>query len=204
MWAIRLRRRHLEKKYTLPGPVGETQHRAPPGTRDKLEAGEMVMKTETLQDMYLKELRDLYGSEKLLMKWLPKLIDKARLPELRRALTQHLAETGNHVSRLEQIFRTHGQNPAAKTCRGLKGILREADDDLAVDATPFVVDAAIVAAAEQIEHYELAAYGTLQSYAIHLGYDEAVRLLQKTLDEERAADKSFTEIALSHMHAEAA
>jgi ferritin-like metal-binding protein YciE len=164
----------------------------------------MVMKTETLQDMYLKELRDLYGSEKLLMKWLPKLIDKARLPDVRHTLTQHLTQTGNHVSRLEQIFRIHGEKPAVKTCKGLKGILAEAEDDLAVDAAPVVGDAAIVAAAEQIEHYELAAYDTLQSYAIHLGHDEAVRLLQATLDEERAADKSLTEIALSHMHIQAA
>jgi len=162
------------------------------------------MKTETLQDMYLKELRDLYGSEKLLMKWLPKLIDKARLPEVRHTLTEHLTQTGNHVSRLERIFQIHGEKPATKTCKSLKGILAEAKDDLAVDAAPVVGDAAIVAAAEQIEHYELAAYGTLQSYAIYLGHDEAVRLLQATLDEERAADKSLAEIALCHMHLEAA
>jgi ferritin-like metal-binding protein YciE len=161
------------------------------------------MKMETLHDLYLKELRDLYGSEKLLVKALQKLAGKAESPELREALERHLEQTRGHVSRIEQVFQIHDEKPVGKRCKGLVGTLQEVDDDVSDDATPLVRDAAIIAGAQQVEHYEIAAYGTLNSYAIHLGYDEAAKLLQKSLDEEYAADRNLTEIAMNRVNVEA-
>ena len=161
------------------------------------------MKTETLQGLYLRELHDLCGSEKLLLEALPKLAAKAELPEIHQALIQHLARGRSHVSRLERLLQLEGEKPAAKRNKGLEGILEEADEDVASATVPSVRDAAILGAADQIGHYEISAYGTLHSYAVQLGHAEAVRLLQETLDEERAAVKHLAEIALSHLRVEA-
>jgi len=161
------------------------------------------MKTETLQDLYLKELRDLYGSEKLLGKWLPKMMDGVELPELRMAIASHLNEIREQTSRLEKIFQMHGERPTIKNSKALEGILREADEDITDTGNPALREAAIVAAMQQVKHYEIAAYGTLQAYAVHLGHQDAGRLLQTTLDEERAVDRKFTEIALNHLRVEA-
>jgi ferritin-like metal-binding protein YciE len=160
------------------------------------------MKTETMQDLYFKELRDLYGSEKTILKSLPKMMERAELPELRQALANHLNETRGHATRLEKIFEIHGQKPSIKNDKALEGILHEGEQDIADSATPSVRDAAILAAAQQVEHYEIAAYGTLQTYATHLGHSETGKLLQATLDEERAADRKLTEIALNHLKIE--
>jgi ferritin-like metal-binding protein YciE len=157
------------------------------------------MRTESLQELYFKELRDLYGSEKLIVKSLPKFAEAAQLPELRQALAGHLSEARGQVSRLEQIFQLHNQKPAIKQGKALDGILREAEEDLAEVSDPALRDAVMVAALQQVKHYEIAAYGTLQAYAIHLGHSEAGKLLQMTLDEERAADRKLTEITLNHL-----
>ncbi len=162
------------------------------------------MKMETLHELYLKELRDLYGSEKSLVKALPKLAAKTELPELREALEHHLEQTREHVSRIEEIFQIHGEKPATKRSKALEGILQELDEDVSADAKPFVRDAAIIAGAQQVEHYEITAYGTLNSYAMHLGHDAAAKLLRKTLDEERSADEMLTGIAMSRVNVEAA
>ena len=161
------------------------------------------MKTETLQDLYFKELRDLYGSEKLIVKTLPKFTEAAQLPELRQALAGHLSEARGQVARLEQIFELHRHKPAIQQGKALEGILREAEEDLGEVSDPALRDAVMVAALQQVKHYEIAAYGTLQTYAIHLGHSEAGKLLQATLDEERAADRKLTEIALNHLRVEA-
>jgi ferritin-like metal-binding protein YciE len=162
------------------------------------------MKLQTLHDLYLKELRDLYGSEKLLVKALQNMAAQTELPELRQALEQHLEQTREHVSRLEQVFHLHGEKPATKRCKALEGILKELEDDAGADAAPFVRDAAIIAGTQQVEHYKIAAYGTLSSFAMHLGHDAAAKILQKTLDEERAADEKLTEIAMNRVNVEAA
>lgn len=162
------------------------------------------MKMETLHDLYLKELRDLYGSEKLFVKALQKLSAKAELPELGQAIEEHLEQTREHVSRIEQVFQIHNEKPVSKRCKAVEGILQELDDDVSADATPFVRDAAIIAGLQQVEHYEITAYGTLNSYALHLGHDAAAKLLQKTLDQERAADEKLTEIAMNRVNVEAA
>jgi ferritin-like metal-binding protein YciE len=162
------------------------------------------MKTDTLQDLYLKELRDLYGSERLLAKWLPKAMETADLMELRQALSNHLTEIRNQTGRLERIFQIRGQKPAAKNGKALEGILQEADEDMADAANANIRDTVIVAAMQQIKHYEIAAYGTLHAYATHLDYTEDGRLLQATLQEERATDRKLTEIALNYLKLEAA
>lgn len=162
------------------------------------------MKTETLQDLYMRELSDMYGSEKLLTKSLQKMMETADLMELRQALGNHLSETRGHVARIEKIFQTHGEKPANRNGKALEGILQEADEDIADAGNPAVRDTAIAAAVQQIEHYEIAAYGTLQAYATHLGYTEGGKLLQATLQEERAADRKLTEIALNYLRVEAA
>jgi ferritin-like metal-binding protein YciE len=161
------------------------------------------MKTETLQDLYLKELRDLYGSEKLLVKSLPKLMENTELPKLRKALGHHLEEAHGQVTRLEEIFQSHGEQPGIKKPRILEGILREAEDDLSETPEPSLRDAVVVATLQQIKHFEIAAYGTLQSYAVHLGYADTGRLLQTTLEEERAAERTFANVALNHLRVEA-
>jgi ferritin-like metal-binding protein YciE len=160
------------------------------------------MKTETLQDLYAKELQDLYGSEKLLVKWLAKMSESADQNELRQALANDAADARAQLGRLEKIFQLHGEKPVARGGKSLEGILREAEDDMAEAANPGVRDAVIVAAVQQAKHYEIAAYGTLQAYAIHLGHNDAARFLQTTLQEERAADRKLTAIALNYMRVE--
>jgi ferritin-like metal-binding protein YciE len=162
------------------------------------------MKTETLHDLYLKELRDLFGSEKLLAKWLPKIMETADLMELRQAIGQHLNEVRGQITRLEKIFQVHGEKPAIKNGKVLEGILREAEEDLADAGNATIRDTVIVAAIQQIEHYEIAAYGTMHAYATHLDYVEDGKLLQATLQEERAADRKLSEIAMHHLKLEAA
>lgn len=157
------------------------------------------MKTETLQDLYMKELRDLYGAEKLLVKTLPKFMSQAELPELRQALSHQLEEARGQLTRLERVFQIHGEKAETKKPRVMEAILREAEEDIGDAAEPSLRDAAIVAAGQQIKHNEIAGYGTVQAYAIHLGHGEASRLLQQTLDEERSADQKLTEIALNHL-----
>jgi len=162
------------------------------------------MKTETLQDLYLKELRDIYGSEKLIVKALPKIMETADLIELRQALSRHITEARGQIVRIEKVFQIHGEKPTVKNSKALEGILQEAEEDIADAGTPTLRDTAIVAAVQQIKHYEMAAYGTLMAYATHLDYTEDGRFLQATLQEERAADRKLTEIALNYLKLEAA
>ena len=160
------------------------------------------MQTQTLQDLYLKELRDLYGSEKQLSKWLPKIADRAETPELRRALANHLSETRGHASRLEKIFQNHNEKAAVKNGKDIEGIPAEAEDDIADCANPALRDAAIVAACQQIEHYEIAAYGTLQTYALHLGHADSGKMLEQILEEERGQARKLADIATNYLKVE--
>jgi ferritin-like metal-binding protein YciE len=161
------------------------------------------MKLESLHDLYLSELSDLYSAEKQIVKALPKMIDKTQSPELRQALEDHLDETNGHVERLEQVFEMHGEKPQRQKCKGMEGILAEGDELVGRDATPVVRDAAIISAAQRVEHYEMAAYGTVRTYAEQLGHERAAETLQATLDEETAADEKLTTIALQRVNVEA-
>jgi len=156
----------------------------------------------TLQDLYGKELQDLYGSEKQLVDWLSKMAESADQTELRQTLGNYSTEARGQLSRIEKIFQMNGEKAVSKSGKILEGIIREAENDMAEAGNPSLRDAVIVAAVQQAKHYEIAAYGTLQAYAIHLGHSDAARLLQATLQEERAADRKLTEIALNYMRVE--
>lgn len=161
------------------------------------------MKLETLQDLYLLELKDLYSAEQQIIKALPKVIEKANSPDLRAALEKHLKETRNHVTRLEQVFQMHGEQAKKEKCKGMEGVLDEGDELVGKDATPAVRDAAIISSCQRVEHYEMAGYGTVRTYAEQLGHERAAALLRQTLDEEAAADEKLTQIANSRVNIEA-
>jgi ferritin-like metal-binding protein YciE len=155
------------------------------------------MKLESLHDLYLYELKDLYSAEDQIVKALPKMIEKAESTDLRGALEHHLEETRGHVSRLEQVFQMHGEDAEKQKCKGMQGVLDEGDEMAGKNATPAVRDAAIISACQRVEHYEIAAYGTVRTYAEQLGHQRAAAVLKQTLDEELAADKKLTQIANS-------
>ncbi len=161
------------------------------------------MKLESLHDLYLLELKDLYSAEDQILKALPKMIEKAQSSDLRTALSNHLEETRIHVTRLEQIFQMHGEDAEKEKCKGMQGILSEGEDVVGKDATPVVRDAAIISSCQRVEHYEIASYGTLKTYAEQLGHDRAAVLLEQTLDEESAADEKLTQIANTRVNVEA-
>jgi len=158
----------------------------------------------TLHDAFLDELRDMYHAEKQLTQALPKLAKKAKNPELAEAFESHLAETENHVTRLEQVFQDLGETAKAKTCEGIKGIIDEASEMMGESFDDVTMDAVLIASAQRAEHYEIAAYGTLVTWARTMEHDAAADLLQQTLDEEKAADEKLTDIAESGVNQEAA
>ena len=160
------------------------------------------MSAKNLKDLFQEELKDIYNGESQILKTLPKLIRAAQSEELREALEQHLEETEGQKQRLETIFSNLGLPAKGKTCEGLKGIIEEGDSTLD-EVEDAATDAAIVAAAQKVEHYEMATYGTLRTWAEHLGHDDVVNLLQQTLDEEKAADQKLTQIAESFVNEEA-
>src|SRR5437763_15922520 len=154
-----------------------------------------MAKMSTLQHLFLHELADLYDAEQRLTKALPEMEQNAISTELKQALQSHLSETETHVTRLEQIFGIFGNEAKGETCEGIKGLIEEAKDLLDEDAEDPVHDAGLIASAQKVEHYEIAGYGTLRTWADLLGRKEAAQLLEFTLDEEKQADQKLTEIA---------
>jgi len=148
-----------------------------------------------LDDLLEDQLKDLYNAEGQLLKALPKMAKAANEPELKQAFERHTEETREHINRLEQVFEAIGAKPKGKTCLAMKGLIEEAQEVLQEDAEPAVRDAALIAAAQRVEHYEIAGYGTVRTYAKTLGHDDAAKLLQKTLDEEGRTDKMLTQLA---------
>ncbi|HEU4564927.1 MAG TPA: ferritin-like domain-containing protein [Gemmatimonadaceae bacterium] len=153
------------------------------------------MELNTLKDLYLEELRDLYSAENQILKALPKMIKSASHPELQRAFTRHQRETERQVQRLERIFKDLGESPRGKKCEGMEGLLEEGKDLIAEKPDADVLDAGLIAAAQHVEHYEMAGYGTVRTYARQLGHERHAELLQQTLDEEKATDLLLTQIA---------
>jgi len=148
-----------------------------------------------LNDLLIEQLQDLYNAEGQLTKALPKMAKAATNKELKQAFTKHLAQTQEHVSRLERVFESLGEKAKGKTCHAMKGLIEEGAETISEDAEDAVRDAALIAAAQRVEHYEIAGYGTVRTYAESLGHKEAAALLQKTLDEEGETDKLLTQIA---------
>jgi ferritin-like metal-binding protein YciE len=161
------------------------------------------MKVETLRDFYVEELKDLYNAESQLIKALPKMVEAATSPELKRAFEDHFEETRGHVDRLEIIFKGLDKSPSGKHCKAMEGLLAEGDEVLKCDWPDAVKDAALIAAAQRVEHYEMAGYGCARTYARLLGEDDAATLLDETLQEEGAADAHLTVIAEGSVNEEA-
>ena len=161
------------------------------------------MKLETLQELYVDELRDLYNAEQQLVKALPKMAQKASSTDLKRAFEDHLRQTEQHVTRLEQVFQNLGEKPTGKVCKGMQGLIEEGQEMIKEDAEPQVKDAGLISMAQRVEHYEMAGYGTVRTYAQQLGLDDQANLLQQTLDEEGNANELLTHIAESSVNAEA-
>jgi ferritin-like metal-binding protein YciE len=164
---------------------------------------EPIMKLDSLRTLWIEEMRDLYNAENQLIKALPKMAKRASTPELKEAFESHLEETRGHVERLDEIFETLGKKPTGKTCKAMQGLIEEGSEMMKEDGPDSVIDAGLIAAAQRVEHYEMAGYGAARTFASILGEDEAEDLLQETLDEEGAADEKLTEIAESIVNEEA-
>ena len=161
------------------------------------------MKLDTLQKLYIDELRDLYNAENQLLKALPKMAKAASSEELKNAFEKHLEQTETHVERLENIFEQLDQTPKGKTCRAMKGLIEEGSEILKEEGDPSVLDAGIIVAAQKVEHYEIAGYGSVRTFAELLGQNKAVELLQTTLDEESEANELLNGLAESIVNPEA-
>ena len=155
------------------------------------------IKLENLQNLFVEQLRDLYDGEKQITKALPKLIEKANNPELKDDLQEHLDVTNEQIKRLEQIFHILGEKASGETCKGMKGVLAEGDSVVGDAEDNSVRDASIIASAQRVEHYEIAGYGTVRTYAKLLGKNDIANLLEQTLQEEKEADQTLSEIAES-------
>lgn len=163
-----------------------------------------MAKSATLHDAFVDELRDLYNAEKQITRALPKMVKAASMPTLAEAFERHLQETQQQISRLEQVFESIGETPKSKTCHGIAGILEEGKKIMSEDFDEATMDASLIAAAQRVEHYEMAAYGTVAAWAKSMGHDKAVKLLLKTLDEEKAADEKLNQIAEGGLNEQAA
>jgi ferritin-like metal-binding protein YciE len=161
------------------------------------------MSLDSLHDLYVDGLKDLYSAETQLLKALPRLAKAATAPELKAAFTDHLAVTRAQVERLESIFAGLGASPKGKKCKAMEGLIEEGKEVIGEDGNPAVIDAALIGAAQKVEHYEMAGYGCVRTFARLLGYDDAADLLQETLDEEGEADKTLTNLAETTINVEA-
>lgn len=163
-----------------------------------------MAETKTLHDAFLDELRDVYHAEKQISKALPKMAKAATSRELRTAFEKHLKETTQQIQRVEQVFAALDEKAKTKPCAGMAGIIEEGRDIMGEDFDDTTMDASLIAAAQRVEHYELAAYGTLVAWARAMNHDEAADLLQQTLDEEKATDAKLTALAESGINQQAA
>lgn len=163
----------------------------------------MASKMQTLEDMYVDLLKDLYSAEKQLVRALPKMAKAADASDLQKAFQEHLRQTEGQVERIERIFSDMGGSPRGKKCVGMEGLIEEGSELMKENADPDALDAGLIAAAQKVEHYEIAGYGTARTWAERLGYNQAARLLQQTLEEESAANEKLTQIAESHVNMEA-
>ena len=153
------------------------------------------MEIDTLRKLYVEELKDLYSAEKQILQALPRMAKKATNPQLKAGFEEHARQTEEQVKRLDRIFEGLGKSSRGKKCKGMEGLIEEGKEVMQEDMDEETRDAALIAAAQKVEHYEMAGYGTVRTYAQLLGENEAARLLQQTLDEEGATDKKLTALA---------
>lgn len=162
------------------------------------------MKLNTLNDLYIHQLKDLYNAEKQLIKALPKMAKAATNKKLRQGFEAHLEETKEHANRLEKLLSSHNQTTRGPKCKAMEGLIEEGKELMEEEADPEVLDAGLICAAQRVEHYEIAGYGCARSFAELIGDKEGQKILQKTLDEEGATDKKLTDLALSEINVSAA
>lgn len=162
------------------------------------------MKVNSLKELFVEELKDVYDAENQIVKALPKMAKATSTPELRKAFEEHLEQTKGHVRRLEQIFEGLGEQAKAKKCDGVRGIIEEGEDVVSDGQEGPVRDAGLIAGAQRVEHYEMAAYGSLKTWAGQLGDERAASLLEQTLSEEKEADQILTRIATGGVNTQAA
>lgn len=163
-----------------------------------------MAKLETLKDLYIEQLRDLYSAENQLLKAMPKMEKAAHAKELKAAFKAHLVQTEGQVKRLEQIFEALGEKPTGHKCKAMEGLVAEGAETIHEDAVPQVKDAGLIAAAQRVEHYEMAGYGTARTFAQHLGESAAAKLLDATLKEETDTDKKLSDLAVNQINPQAA
>lgn len=155
------------------------------------------MNVENLQQLFVEQLRDLYDGEQQITEALPKLIEKASNPQLKSALQEHLEITERQIERLDEIFEELNEDADGETCKGMKGVIKEGDDLVGKADDPAVRDASIITSAQRVEHYEIAGYGTVKTYARQLGKQDFARILEEILNEEKEADQKLTQLAES-------
>lgn len=161
------------------------------------------MELKSLKELYVDQLKDLYSAEKQILKALPKMAKAATSPDLKAAFTEHETMTKNQISRLEKMFEKLERSPRGKKCVGMEGLLEEGKELMEEDADPEVLDAGLVSSAQHVEHYEMAGYGTVRTYARLLGDKDAEALLQQTLDEESKTDAKLSKLAESVINVKA-
>ena len=161
------------------------------------------MSLNTLEKLYIEELRDLYNAENQLLKALPKMAKGASSPELKDAFEKHLEQTKGHVQRLEELFEQRDENPKGKTCKAMKGLVEEGSEILKEEGEDSVLDAGMIVAAQKVEHYEIASYGSVRTFANLLGKDEEAKVLQSTLDEEAETNEILNQLAEGIVNQEA-
>jgi ferritin-like metal-binding protein YciE len=161
------------------------------------------MEMDTLKDLYIEELKDLYSAEKQIVKALPRMIKATSHKQLQQAFRNHLRQTEQHAVRLERICKELGVSPRGKKCVGMEGLLEEGKELIQEKPDPDVLDAGLISAQQHVEHYEMAGYGTVRTYARQLGFEEHAQLLQQTLDEEGETDHLLTDLAESSINIEA-
>ncbi len=161
------------------------------------------MKMDSLQELFVEELKDLYSAENQILKALPKMVKAATSAELKSGFEKHFEQTKGHVFRLEQICKDLDVKPGGKFCKGAEGLLKEGAELIEEKSVPEVLDAGLISAAQRVEHYEIAGYGSCVAYAAQLGHTKAVELLEETLTEEKDTDKSLTALAMAHINSDA-
>ena len=160
-----------------------------------------IAEFKNLNDLFIQQLEDLYDAEQRLTDALPKMAQAANSPELRQAFEHHLVQTRGHVNRLESVFNKLSKTPERETCYAMKGLIKEGEDMISAKGDAAVRDAGLIAAAQRVEHYEMAGYGTVRTFAQQLGLEDVAHILQQTLDEEGEADHKLTEIARGSVNA---
>jgi ferritin-like metal-binding protein YciE len=195
------------RKYFLLLATEQQNRSRTPGIADAQKGQTMSWLTSpqlnTLQDLFIEQLQDLYDAEQRLTKALPMMAAAAHDAGLKEAFQQHLRETQNQVKRLEKVFQLLNKKATSKTCEAMKGLVSEGEEAIDAKGDPEVKDAALIAAAQRVEHYEIAAYGTVRTFARRLGQREAARLLEETLNEEKMTDQKLTQLAESGINQQA-